>query len=215
MPVPVKKKDTAERILDSAEFLFARQGYSGTTTREIAAMSGISIQTLHHHFGSKQELFNQVLARSVIPVTVMINEHIQKMMELDLNDENVLQEATNKLIDELFEVLHRNPNYPLLFFRQWLEQDPELRRVEWEQLVPYLRKWVSQVESKVSEKRRRGIDLHLTFVSLSLLYWGLFTNHNFLSAFLDLDPRSKKYKERIKAHAKEATSRLLAEIPQK
>jgi AcrR family transcriptional regulator len=211
MPKTEKKSDTADRILDSAEYLFARQGYSGTSTRQIANMAGISIQTMHYHCGSKQELYNKILERSVIPVTAMINSHIQKMMKLDLNDEAILRGATNKLIDELFDVLYQNPNFPLLFFRQWLEQDPDLRQVEWEQLVPSLRKWIIQVESIVDSDRRLGIDLPLTFVSLSMLYWGLFTNQEFISAFLNMDPESKEYMERMKVHAKEVTSRLLSE----
>jgi AcrR family transcriptional regulator len=210
MPKAEKKSDTADRILDSAEYLFARQGYSGTSTRQIANMAGISIQTMHYHCGSKQELYNKILERSVIPVTAMINSHIQKMLKLDLTEDAVLEQSINGLIDELFDVLHKNPNFPLLFFRQWLEQDPELRRVEWEQLVPFLRKWVMQVESIVNGDRRLGIDLPLTLISLSMLYWGLFSNRKFISSFLNVDSDSQQYMERLKEHAKEITSRLLS-----
>jgi AcrR family transcriptional regulator len=149
----------------------------------------------------------------VIPVTAMINRHIQEMMKLNLHDEAVLRKAVNALIDELFDVLHRNPNFPLLFFRQWLEQDPRLRRVEWEQIVPLLRKWIMQVESLVAGDRRLGIDLPLTFASLSMLYWGMFTNQAFISALLNMDPKSRKYMERMKKHAKESTARLLSRRP--
>lgn len=209
MAKAARQTDTAAKILDSAEYLFARQGYSGTSTRQIAKMAGISIQTMHYHCGSKQELYNKILERSVIPVTAMINVHIQKMLKLDLTEDAALKRSINDLIEELFDVLHKNPNFPLLFFRQWLEQDPELRRVEWEQLVPFLRKWVMQVESIVDSDRRLGIDLPLTFVSLSMLYWGLFTNQKFISAFLNVDPESGEYIERVKEHMKEVTSRLL------
>jgi AcrR family transcriptional regulator len=210
-----KKNDTPQRIMDSAEYLFARQGYDGTSTRQIAALAGISIQTLHYHCGSKQELYGKILERSIIPVNSMINKHIQQMLKQDLNDESILKDSINDLIDELFEVLYQNPNFPLLFFRQWLEQDPDLRRVEWEQLVPLLRQWTIQVESIVDKDRRLGIDLPLTFISLSMLYWGLFTNQKFISAFVDMDPESKEYMERMKVHAKEVTSRLLSERARK
>ncbi|OGP57000.1 MAG: hypothetical protein A2V67_00375 [Deltaproteobacteria bacterium RBG_13_61_14] len=209
MKEQAKPKDALTRILDSAETLFAKQGYNGTSTRQIAAMAGISIQTLHYHCGSKSELYNHILERSIMPVTAMINRHIQKMLKLDLGDEATLNQSINELIDELFETLHQNPNFPLLFFRQWLEQDLALRRVEWEQLAPRLRQWVMQVEAIVDQDRRQGIDLPLTFVSLSMLYWGLFTNQQFISALLNMDGESQGYMERLKSHAKELTSRCL------
>lgn len=205
-----KKTDTLQRIMDSAEYLFARQGYDGTSTRQIAARSEISIQTLHYHCGSKPELYGKILERSIIPVTSMINKHIQQMLKQDLNNESILKDSINELIDELFDVLCENPSLPLLFFRQWLEQDPDRRQVEWEQIVPILRKWIVQIESIVDKDRRLGIDLPLTFISISMLYWGLFSNRQFISAFLNMDVESKKYMERLKEHAKEVTSRLLS-----
>ncbi len=210
MAETVKKKETVDRILDAAEHLFARQGYDGTSTRQIAGEAGTSIQTLHYHFGSKKDLYNQVLERSVLPVNNMINKHIQKMLTPEINRESVLKKAIDELIDELFDVLHENPSFPLLFFRQWLEQDPELRRVEWEKLVPELRKWIMQAEQIVDKERLRGIDLPLTLVSLSMLYWGLFTNQKFISDFLNMDGDSHEYMERLKAHSKEVTARLLS-----
>jgi len=203
-------RGTEERILDSAEALFAQGGFHGTSTRQIAAKAGISIQTLHYHCGSKLNLYNRILERSVVPVTVMLNDHIQKMLERDLNDDGVLKESIDRLIDELFDVLHENPNFPLLFFRQWLEQDPELRKVEWERLVPYLRQWARQVESLVDEDRRRGIDLPLTFISLSMVFWGLFSNPTFMGNFLNMEFDSPEYVERLKTHAREMTARVLS-----
>ncbi|MCX5868630.1 MAG: TetR/AcrR family transcriptional regulator [Proteobacteria bacterium] len=204
-----KKKDTSDKVLDAAEALFAQHGYDGTTTRQIASAAGISIQTLHYHGGNKLNLYSQVLQRSIVPVTKMINRHIENMMTGDLNDDGAMQESLEKLMDELLEVLHQNPNFPLLFFRQWLERDPSLRRVEWEQLVPFLRKWIKEVEGRVDAKRRRGIDLPLAFISLSFIYWGLFSNPVFIGKFLDLDPESPDYFERLKIHTKEVTSRIL------
>ncbi len=209
------KSDTMERILQAAEDLFAAQGFDGTSTRQIASMAGISIQTLHYHGGSKKDLYDKILERSVIPVTKMINDHIQRMIKLDLGDDEVFSRATGELIEDLFDILSENPNYPLLFFRQWLEQDPDLRRVEWEQIIPFIKQWIDQVETIVTRERTAGLDLPLTFISLSMLYWGLFSNRGFITAFLELEYDSPEYMERLKQHAKELTSRLLAAKPEK
>jgi len=209
MPKKIKKNDTLNRIIDCAEPLFAKQGYNGTSTRQIASEAGISIQTLHYHCGGKSKLYNTVLERSVVPVTNMINRHIQKMLNKDLNDDVILQESIGMLIDELFDALNDNPNYAPLFYRQWLEQDRDLKRVEWENLVPFFRGWAEQVEENVDEERRSGIDLPLVFLSLSWMYWGLFVQPEFISGLLGLSPSSPEYMERLKTHAKEMTTRML------
>ena len=52
---------TRERILYEASNLFARQGYHGTTTREIAAAVGIRQPSLFYHFPSKPAIVQALL----------------------------------------------------------------------------------------------------------------------------------------------------------
>lgn len=49
-------KATRERIIEVAAQLFTKQGYEGTTMRQIAAAAGVSKPGLYHHFASKEEL---------------------------------------------------------------------------------------------------------------------------------------------------------------
>ncbi|KRA23704.1 hypothetical protein ASD65_04125 [Microbacterium sp. Root61] len=52
-----------ELIVSSATELFARDGFHGTSLRDIAERSGISKSTLLHHIGSKDQLLIAVLHR--------------------------------------------------------------------------------------------------------------------------------------------------------
>ena len=52
---------TRQRIAQAAARVFAEHGYSGATTRHIAAAAGVSELTLFRHFGSKKNLFMQVV----------------------------------------------------------------------------------------------------------------------------------------------------------
>ncbi|MFM7530292.1 MAG: helix-turn-helix domain-containing protein, partial [Nodosilinea sp.] len=45
--------DTETKILKAALRLFAQQGYSGTTTRQLAEAAGVAEGTLFRHFESK------------------------------------------------------------------------------------------------------------------------------------------------------------------
>jgi AcrR family transcriptional regulator len=47
-------------ILANARELFARQGYAGTSAREISAAAGVTVGAMFHHFDSKLDLFQQV-----------------------------------------------------------------------------------------------------------------------------------------------------------
>jgi TetR/AcrR family transcriptional regulator, cholesterol catabolism regulator len=54
------------RILDLAESLFMKKGYSSVTLRDIAAPLGLNHSSLYHHFpGGKEELFAEVMERSI------------------------------------------------------------------------------------------------------------------------------------------------------
>jgi AcrR family transcriptional regulator len=52
-----------EEILEIALDLFARKSYDRVSVREIAREAGLSQAGLLHHFGSKEELFLEVLRR--------------------------------------------------------------------------------------------------------------------------------------------------------
>lgn len=51
---------TRADILSEARILFARQGYAGTSAREISAAAGVTVGAMFHHFGSKMDLFQHV-----------------------------------------------------------------------------------------------------------------------------------------------------------
>lgn len=48
-------------IVSAAVPLFARNGFAGTTTRELAAAAGVSEALLFKHFPSKQSLYREIL----------------------------------------------------------------------------------------------------------------------------------------------------------
>lgn len=62
-PRTVAAKTTPSKLLDAAEHLFARQGYEGTSIREITTAAGVRLALAHYHFASKEDLFRAVLAR--------------------------------------------------------------------------------------------------------------------------------------------------------
>jgi len=52
---------TRRRILAAAGALFAERGFRATTMREIAQRARVNLAAAHYHFGSKQELYLEVV----------------------------------------------------------------------------------------------------------------------------------------------------------
>lgn len=53
---------TAQRILDSAEGLFAGRGYGAVSLDGVAAEAGVTRGAVYHHYGNKKGLFQAVAA---------------------------------------------------------------------------------------------------------------------------------------------------------
>lgn len=56
---------TQDRILDTAERLFAQQGYDATSLRQVTREADVNLAAVHYHFGSKIDLLRSVFARRV------------------------------------------------------------------------------------------------------------------------------------------------------
>lgn len=59
---------TRTLLLDTAERLFALQGYAGTGVRQIADEAGVNLGAIHYHWGSKEALCREALERRLLPV---------------------------------------------------------------------------------------------------------------------------------------------------
>lgn len=57
MTFPTRNSEQVNKVIHAAAQLFARQGYHGTSTREIARLADISENTLFRYFERKEDLF--------------------------------------------------------------------------------------------------------------------------------------------------------------
>ena len=68
---------TREAILASARRAFAQSGYDGAGVREIAAGAGVTAMLVNRYFGSKEQLFAEVLAVSSASPTILARENLK------------------------------------------------------------------------------------------------------------------------------------------
>ena len=60
---------TKERILGAAEELFAQHGFAGTSLRQVTSRADVNIAAVNYHFGSKENLVNEVFRRRMDDMT--------------------------------------------------------------------------------------------------------------------------------------------------
>lgn len=68
MPKPAHFS-TKDRILSAAEELFAQHGFAGTSLRQLTTQADVNIAAVNYHFGSKENLVNEVFRRRMDEMT--------------------------------------------------------------------------------------------------------------------------------------------------
>jgi TetR/AcrR family transcriptional regulator, mexJK operon transcriptional repressor len=89
-------------ILDAAADAFLRSGYRGTSTDEIAALAGVSKQTVYKHFTDKEALFVEMVTATVDEISDPVYEEV-----LNLPDggdvEADLRGLARRLLDRIMQ----------------------------------------------------------------------------------------------------------------
>jgi len=114
-------KGTKQKILDTAERLFADSGYTGTSMRQIIANAGVNLAAIHYHFGSKEELLDGVVARRAGPVNeerlVLLENAVAAAKGRPLTVEEVLE----ALLRPMVAVARQNEQFVRFMGRLFME----------------------------------------------------------------------------------------------
>jgi len=60
--------ETREQVLDAAERVFRQRGVGHASLAEVADAAGVTRGAIYHHFASKAEVFEAMLARAEMPI---------------------------------------------------------------------------------------------------------------------------------------------------
>lgn len=69
---------TKDRILGAAEELFAQYGFAGTSLRQVTSLATVNIAAVNYHFGSKENLVNEVFRRRMDAMTAQRLDQLEK-----------------------------------------------------------------------------------------------------------------------------------------
>ncbi len=76
---PPSETETKKRILQAAQKLFARSGYDGTTTRELATAAGVAEGTLFRHFDNKKAILIEVATEGWVELLTDLLTELSEM----------------------------------------------------------------------------------------------------------------------------------------
>lgn len=169
--------ETKTCILDTAERLFARDGFTATSLRAITEAAGVNIAAVNYHFGSKEGLITEVMKRRLRPV----NE--RRIAELSVLKEHLKLGGTAPSIKQVlraflappFEKLHEwegddARNFATLISRVHYEASPDVRETilhDFEHVLKQFRDVIHRAEPALPENR---VNLRLLFVVGAMAY---------------------------------------------
>jgi AcrR family transcriptional regulator len=107
---------TPDRLILTAQRLFAERGYAATSVRDITSRAKANLGAVTYHFGSKEKLYQAVLLRLVAPmVDGVIAEASAPGPVLD---------RIGSLIAFYYRYLHEHPDLPRFMLQIMAEDGP-------------------------------------------------------------------------------------------
>lgn len=155
---------TDRRILDAATEVFARHGFQGAKTLEIARTAGVSEKTLFQHFKNKEQLFVEAIHPTLLDILdPLVKISCEESHEDAISDEwqrpeenasqqmpGTLKERTQAVALERVHFARENPDMLKLTLQELLIRD------EYRDAVTGL--WMEQLAPIISASIEAGVE---------------------------------------------------------
>lgn len=176
-PRLAEQRATADLIVEAATGLFARHGFDAVGVRDIATAAGVDVSTVHHHMGTKAELYDTCFARVFEAERAALREAAEAASgavaaygesagEAAAHAAHV---ALHELLDAFVDFLEDRPETTALWLRRWLE--PE-RHAEFD--ARYATPLYRQVEQALTEADAVGLLTEPTaHIAVRSLVWAV------------------------------------------
>jgi TetR/AcrR family transcriptional regulator len=143
-PAPAHTRLPAEQrrlnLIETAIDLFSRKGFSGTTTKEIAAAAGVTEAIVFRHFATKQDLYTAILEHRLKDEN--LEEWLAKaQVFMDKRDDEGLFRF---LVSQIIEQFRKDPRFERLVLFAALEGQ-ELAVMHHQIAVPVMKRFIDYI----------------------------------------------------------------------
>jgi AcrR family transcriptional regulator len=117
-------KSVKDRLLDSAEELFCEDGFEGASIRDIAASADCNIASVNYYFGGKQQLYEEVWRRHLIPMRDMRIASIEKVMSQSENEpqlEDIIKSFADAFVGSMVDT-EKTSRMSKLMAREYIDK---------------------------------------------------------------------------------------------
>jgi len=111
----VSDRTTRDIILDTAERRFAEEGFAATSLRAIIKEAGVNTAAVHYHFGSKEDLIQEVIARRVEPLNRERLETLDALEAASAPDPAPLEKIVEAFLSPVMDIHHASPEDAEIF----------------------------------------------------------------------------------------------------
>jgi TetR/AcrR family transcriptional regulator len=150
--------DTVQRILRAAEENFAERGLAGARIGAIARAARVNKALLYYYFSSKEELHRFTL-------TALFRQ-LREQTSAALDRPGSPREQLLRYINSYFDFMVAHPNYPRLFERELMSQEPRLVELVQEHLRPLHARLTAVIRAGIAQGEFRRVDPRHTLFSL-------------------------------------------------
>lgn len=146
----VLKEDIRGRLLAVARQQFGQKGFSKTSMREIADLSGVGVGNIYNYFKNKDEMFYEVVRPVLSAMEAMLQEHhgIRGEDVMKIRSEKYLKACIDEyvsLIDTHRELL------TILFFRAQGSSLERFREDYTDRSTELVKAWFASMQQKYPE----------------------------------------------------------------
>lgn len=156
------RPDTMDRILDTAEVLFAQKGFAETSLRAITSKAGVNLAAVNYHFGSKEALIQAVFKRFLNPFCARLDSLLEQL-ESDTSNSVTLERLLATLSQSALAVQQGEPQRVTIFFR--------LSGLAYSQVQGHLRRFFRENYAEVFERFLRQLALAVPEVPPMEMFW--------------------------------------------
>ncbi len=156
------EEDTETRILKAAQRLFARSGFDGTTTRDLAQAAGVAEGTLFRHFENKKAILVEVATQGWVEILTDLLTELSEMGSYKA----VAQVMRKRMLN-----LHQNADMMRVCFME-AQFHPDLRdRIQYEVIA----KMTDVTEAFFQTAMDRGVYRQMNPRTVAQVFLGMFT----------------------------------------
>lgn len=161
---------TKERILDAAETLFAQHGFGGTSLRQVTSQADVNIAAVNYHFGSKENLVNEVFRRRMDEMSGQRMARLRAAVEADPADLEGILAAFVEPPLAMAQDRHGGGAFIRVIARAYAEKNDSLRRFLSEQYGHVLRAFAKAIAGCMPGLSKEELYWRLDFLAGALTY---------------------------------------------